>query len=438
MRYFKFDRVIMAVLFLCLIGTGLFAQTFNTSANQAGIAVAPTDHFSYLGKDVSFYSLGWYNESVDWPPYAYLSSYSGIKFFTGGLPRTYIDLNGNMGINTLSPREKLDVWGGNISVTGSDHNGTAVIGSSGGVAFFSNNSYTNGLAVAPNGNVGIGTRTPEELFEIKANQPVITFHQPSISTFKMGTSNGVFKLSAMDNGFGGHTGDFANGSNQQVFSFLQNGNVGIGTTDASEKLVVNGNFRLILDQGAFPTKNVVNMVSLGYSGITGAKNWAVRSVYQYGNGVNNNADGGDLDVIKSLDGSTILATKTDGTPLGYVGIGITTPTERLTVNGKIKANEIRVDGSGAPDYVFEEDYKVATLAELESYVKVNKHLPEVPSAKEFERDGIALGEMNKLLLKKIEELTLHLIEKDKQYGELLNDVKKQELRLRLLEKRLDK
>lgn len=123
---------------------------------------------------------------------------------------------------------------------------------------------------------------------------------------------------------------------------------------------------------------------------------------------------------------------------GNVGLGTVTPTERLTVNGKIKANEIRVDGHGAPDYVFEDKYKVTPLKELESYIKANKHLPEMPSAKEFERDGIAVGEMNKLLLKKIEELTLHLIEKDKQYDGLLNDVKKQEARIRLLETKLEK
>jgi len=101
-------------------------------------------------------------------------------------------------------------------------------------------------------------------------------------------------------------------------------------------------------------------------------------------------------------------------PAGNIGIGMNYPTERLTVNGKIKASEIRVDGAGAPDYVFEPGYKAETLEALESYIKTNKHLPDVPSAKEFERDGIAVGEMNKLLLKKIEELTLHLIEKDKE------------------------
>ena len=111
-------------------------------------------------------------------------------------------------------------------------------------------------------------------------------------------------------------------------------------------------------------------------------------------------------------------------PNGYVGIGSTSPTEKLTVNGKIKANEIRVDGGGAPDYVFEEDYKIGTLKEVESYIKINKHLPEVPSAKEMERDGIAIGEMNKLLLKKIEELTLHVIEMNKRVEKLEAENKK--------------
>ncbi|MBT2564399.1 hypothetical protein J7E50_06825 [Pedobacter sp. ISL-68] len=112
---------------------------------------------------------------------------------------------------------------------------------------------------------------------------------------------------------------------------------------------------------------------------------------------------------------------------GDVGIGTSTPTERLTVNGKIKANEIRVDGNGQPDYVFEEGYKISSLRETEQYIKFNKHLPEIPSAADAAKNGIALGEMNKLLLKKIEELTLHLIEKDK----VLSDVQE---RLLILEK----
>ncbi|WP_316824692.1 tail fiber protein [Pedobacter miscanthi] len=122
---------------------------------------------------------------------------------------------------------------------------------------------------------------------------------------------------------------------------------------------------------------------------------------------------------------------------GNVGIGTVNPEEKLTVNGKIKANEIRVNGNGAPDYVFEEGYHVGTLEELEGYIKANKHLPEVPSAKEFERDGIALGEINKLLLKKVEELTLHLIEKDKELSQEKELNKMQNDRLKNIETKLD-
>lgn len=102
---------------------------------------------------------------------------------------------------------------------------------------------------------------------------------------------------------------------------------------------------------------------------------------------------------------------------GDIGIGTLTPQEKLSVNGKIRAKEIKVEVTGWPDYVFKADYKLNTLPELEAYIKANGHLPEVPAAAEIEKEGVALGEMNKILLKKIEELTLHLIEKDKKIEE---------------------
>lgn len=77
-----------------------------------------------------------------------------------------------------------------------------------------------------------------------------------------------------------------------------------------------------------------------------------------------------------------------------------------------------------------------SLRELEDYIKLHKHLPEIPSALEVEREGIALGEMNKMLLKKIEELTLYLIEKDKEILELKQQqckIADQEARIRRLE-----
>lgn len=104
---------------------------------------------------------------------------------------------------------------------------------------------------------------------------------------------------------------------------------------------------------------------------------------------------------------------------GNVGIGITNPGEKLSVNGNIRAKEVKVEASNWPDYVFEEGYKVETLKGLESYIKTNKHLPDMPSAKEVETNGIAVSEMLKLQQKKIEELTLYLIEKDKKIDALI-------------------
>jgi len=80
-----------------------------------------------------------------------------------------------------------------------------------------------------------------------------------------------------------------------------------------------------------------------------------------------------------------------------------------------------------PDYVFNSDYKMPLLSETEQFIKSYGHLPEVPNAVEVEKNGVLLGEMNKVLLKKIEELTLIIIEKDKQLSsqqEQINEIKK--------------
>jgi hypothetical protein len=81
------------------------------------------------------------------------------------------------------------------------------------------------------------------------------------------------------------------------------------------------------------------------------------------------------------------------------------------------------NGSAFPDYVFDPSYKLPTLEETEKYVKENHHLPEVPSAAEIEKEGMSLNGMNVILLKKVEELTLHLIEMKKEIEELKRNQK---------------
>lgn len=100
---------------------------------------------------------------------------------------------------------------------------------------------------------------------------------------------------------------------------------------------------------------------------------------------------------------------------GNIGIGTGNPDAKLTVAGTIHSSEVKVDTSiPTPDYVFNADYELMTLQEVEKYIDKNHHLPEIPSAAQFAKEGINLGEMNTRLLKKIEELTLYLIEKEQQ------------------------
>jgi len=116
--------------------------------------------------------------------------------------------------------------------------------------------------------------------------------------------------------------------------------------------------------------------------------------------------------------------------MGNVGVGTTdTKGYRLAVNGKIRTQEIKVEAANWPDYVFAKDYKLPSLKETEEHIKQKGHLPGIPSAKEVQSNGVDLGEINAKLLKKIEELTLHLIEKDKE----ITTLKKLSERVEMLE-----
>ncbi|MBB6236407.1 hypothetical protein HDC90_001019 [Pedobacter sp. AK013] len=208
------------------------------------------------------------------------------------------------------------------------------------------------------------------------------------------------------------------------------GNVGIGTSLPQSKLQVNGG-AIVVGTNSVVT-NADGHISIG--SITEDSNptqadWVPNSTLLLNakdySTVAFHDSGSRVDFIRAGNGTIQLGydggwgSANIGLPNGIwnaqgnVGIGTLVPKEKLSVNGNIRAKEIKVEATNWPDYVFEEGYNIGTLKGLESYIKANKHLPGIPSAKEIEANGLELGEMVKMQQKKIEELTLHLIEKDK-------------------------
>lgn len=110
-----------------------------------------------------------------------------------------------------------------------------------------------------------------------------------------------------------------------------------------------------------------------------------------------------------------------------LGIGTSCiPTDgKMAVEGKLYAREVEVNANVWCDYVFDESYELKSFEDLRAYIELNKHLPDVPTTREVLSEGLNLGEMDAILLKKVEELTLYILELEKQISNLQNQVSNQ-------------
>ena len=184
-----------------------------------------------------------------------------------------------------------------------------------------------------------------------------------------------------------------------------------GPGDAS-LLRVEGNGN-IKSKGSIRSKGSVTTSNPDNSGASISMSW-LNNVARIRIGGSGPGSSSGLDIQTTGDRSILRIEHS-----GKVGIGTTTPDEKLTVKGKVHAEEVKVDLSvPGPDYVFKEDYDLKSLEEVQNYIKTHGHLPNIPSAQEMAEEGIELGEMNMKLLEKIEELTLYIIEQEKRISKL--------------------
>ena len=343
---------------------------------------------------------------------------------------------GKVGIGTSSALEKLDVRGtirvipssnnhslpldriggkATIKAINSSSNGSMVIdpASDGDAIYLGHYVNSNTYISSGGGKVGIGTSSALEKLDVRGTIRVIpSSNNHSLLLDRIGgkatikainsSSNGSMVIDPASDGDAIYLGHYVN-SNTYISS--GGGKVGIGTSSAREKLDVRGTVRVI------PSSNNYSLLDR----IGGKATIKAINSSSNGNMVIDPASDGDAILLGHyVNSNTYISTGG-----GQVGIGTTkVGSHKLAVEGSIGAREIKVESSGWSDFVFDEEYELKSLDEIEKFIIANKHLPDIPSEAEVGKKGINLGEMDAKLLQKIEELTLYLLEMKKELSEV--------------------
>src|SRR5258706_15155649 len=229
---------------------------------------------------------------------------------------------------------------------------------------------------------------------LPAGETVIGSHLHAGQSNEVWTDAGALYFNYRGNGAATYFWNQGQGTGKSVMSILANGNIGVGTTKTLSQLHLNSTTERQTLR-IYKNGNTTNYLSI-WQGTGGA------ALDPIGTGLLYFGHNQPTTVIMGMNG-------------GKIGSGTGTPDQLLTVKGIIHAQEVRVDLSvPGPDYVFEKNYRLPALKEVKDYIDQNKRLPEVPSAAEMEKNGVQLGEMNMLLLKKMEEMRLYILDQQKQ------------------------
>lgn len=355
--------------------------------------------------------------------------------------RFRITNDGQVGIGTDDPKAKLHIANGLVRISNKS-NGPAgldfVDDSDGDVFSFYHRRNSDKLIIADRndvnlfaltkiGRLGIGTGAPEAKFHLSEGRALISnsTDAPGID-FRDDVDGDKFSIE--HSRFNDRLLIKHNANTNAYLTVAKSGKIGIGTEAPGNLLHIGshlqsnslGSGNLIGTNAAFRISSQLNSLFMDSKNI-------------FSDGV----------LALSTKGSEPLLIGTGSTErlritkFGDVGIGTTnTFGYKLAVNGTIASTEIKVENtSNWPDFVFESDYKLPTLSEVEKHIKINGHLKDIPTTEEVEVNGILLGDMNAKLLKKIEELTLYSIDQEKRIESL--EVRNEKL-THLIEKLLKK
>ncbi len=361
-----------------------------------------------------------------------------------------LNLKNNRGFWHISGPRTQEDWGNNISIfwaTGASKD-----------SYIYNRKFT----ILENGNVGIGVNNPATRLHTNGSVYI-----PNGQSYWIGSNTDTGNRLRMHHNGSSAMIDYApnlyfrSGTDTKV-AFLANGNVGIGCTDPQTELDVNGrltvrgsdfvlgtnddrgngtktsnralvhnyNDELYLNyEGDFEGGTVVGGERLLIQGrhSDGSPGWGVNSTAILNLGdqncyIKNSWDAGfSIGVWQSSGVRDVIRIKNSGNV--SIGDKISSNGYKLGVDGTIGAREVVVEIDSWADYVFSDTYKLRSLTEVENFVNQNKHLPDVPKGTEVEANGVGLGEMNRILLQKVEELTLYIIEQEKRISELENKAK---------------
>lgn len=396
------------------------------------------------------------------------SDTSSVSFRTNNTEAMRIANNGNVGIGTGNPQAKLDISGqvkiSTLSYSSSNSNEIHLIGTS-------PSGEIKGLNIighAPDFPVSSCINPYMGWFNntCSGSDPNKLFKIPMEGNLGIGTDNPQAKVEIVSDATNGTAFQVSNGDLVTLLKVKDDGKVGIGESNPGEKLTVNGNVHLTgtllgkQNTGALfingnTTSNDGGTIELYGSGSGASKEVHVigKSIKFYDSpsanqwdqnmtiidngdvGIGTASPSGRLHIAANYNDQSHIAfqvTNSSGTNLfsirdnGQIGINWSFASGhpsnsdyKLAVNGKVFAQGFTIKSSAYwPDYVFKPEYTLLSLIGLEEYVKSEHHLPHVPSAESIKEYGIDVEEMNVALLKSLEEITLYVIDLQKQLNEL--------------------